>query len=111
MQDDFFESMKKKLSAGEKAAGVTGGDVRKAAERLTPEQAKRLEALANDPAALSAFLNAPGVRKLLEKLGGEGAVVAMGMSVFRPEEDRSIQQVFERADRRMYERKRQLKEM
>ena len=44
-------------------------------------------------------------------LHGEGAVVAMGMSVFRPEEDESIQQVFERADKRMYERKRQLKEM
>ena len=36
-------------------------------------------------------------------------VVASGMSVFRPEEDRSFRSVFERADRMMYRRKAQLK--
>ncbi len=38
-------------------------------------------------------------------------VVSMGVSAFRPDEDASIQTVFERADKRMYERKQQLKEM
>ena len=36
-------------------------------------------------------------------------VVSSGMSVFDPETDKDFAAVFERADKKMYERKRQLK--
>ena len=41
---------------------------------------------------------------------GEGPVVASGMSAYRPDEDRSVQDVFNRADHEMYENKTHLKE-
>ena len=41
---------------------------------------------------------------------GEGAVVASGLATFRPGEDRSVEDVFNRADSGMYEEKTHLKE-
>ena len=41
---------------------------------------------------------------------GEGPVVASGMAEYRPEEDRFVEDVFTRADGRMYENKTHLKE-
>ncbi len=71
MQDEFLERLKKKLSAGE-SADVSEGELREAAKRLSPEGEKRLKELSADPEALGRFLNAPGVREILKKLGGEG---------------------------------------
>ncbi|MCR4807329.1 MAG: GGDEF domain-containing protein [Lachnospiraceae bacterium] len=42
---------------------------------------------------------------------GEGPVAAMGMSEYRPDEDLSITDVFERADNLMYEDKKKLKDI
>ena len=50
-------------------------------------------------------------RRIEANLHTGGAVVASGLSVFRPGEDGSCRQVFERADRRMYGRKSVLKAM
>lgn len=52
-----------------------------------------------------------GLRKQVEEniRFGEGPVVASGMTVFRPGEDRKVEDVFSRADIRMYENKAQLK--
>ena len=50
-------------------------------------------------------------RRIEANLREGGVVVACGLSVFRPGEDRSCRQVFERADRRMYGRKSVLKAM
>lgn len=50
-------------------------------------------------------------RRIEANLRAGGVVVASGLSVFRPGEDRSCRQVFERADRRMYGRKSVLKAM
>ena len=41
---------------------------------------------------------------------GEGAVVASGLAEYRPGDDRSVEDVFNRADSRMYEDKMRLKE-
>ena len=41
---------------------------------------------------------------------GEGAVIASGLSIFLPEEDQFVEDVFRRADNRMYEDKTRLKE-
>ena len=48
----------------------------------------------------------------IEKNIGTGeAVISLGLSEYDPENDRSFQEVFRRADAGMYERKRQLKDM
>ena len=41
---------------------------------------------------------------------GEGPVVASGLAEYRPDEDRSVEEVFNRADSRMYENKAHLRE-
>jgi GGDEF domain-containing protein len=40
---------------------------------------------------------------------GQGPVLASGMSEFDPESDRSVSEVFDRADKMMYENKQELK--
>ena len=54
-----------------------------------------------------------GMRSTVEKniLNGEGPVVAAGIATYRPGEDRSAEDVFNRADSRMYEDKTRLREM
>ena len=42
-------------------------------------------------------------------VGTDNAVVSAGISIYRPEEDQSFHEVFERADKRMYQRKQALK--
>ena len=54
-----------------------------------------------------------GMRSMVEKniLNGEGPVVAAGLAAYRPGEDRSAEDVFNRADGRMYEEKTRLREL
>ena len=54
-----------------------------------------------------------GLRKKVEEniRFGEGPLTASGLAVFRPSEDRTPGDVFNRADRRMYEEKARLKEL
>ena len=54
-----------------------------------------------------------GIRSLVEKniLNGEGPIVAAGLATYRPGEDRSAEDVFNRADGRMYEEKTRLREL
>lgn len=42
---------------------------------------------------------------------GEGAIIAMGMSEYKPDDDKMVEEVFNRADGRMYEDKNHLKEI
>ena len=58
--------------------------------------------------------------ELLEKLRsqvlenqkkGEGAIIASGMAEYDPDKDNLVSDVFERADKEMYENKQKLKEM
>lgn len=54
-----------------------------------------------------------GMKRQVEEniRSGEGAVVASGMAAYRPGEDQLVEDVFNRADNRMYEDKTHLKEM
>jgi GGDEF domain-containing protein len=58
--------------------------------------------------------------ELLEKLRsqvlenqkkGEGAIIASGMAEYDPDKDNLVSEVFERADKQMYENKQKLKAM
>lgn len=42
---------------------------------------------------------------------GEGAVIASGMAEYDPDKDSLVSEVFERADKQMYENKQKLKAM
>ena len=42
---------------------------------------------------------------------GEGAVIASGMAEYDPDKDKLVSDVFERADKEMYENKQKLKKM
>lgn len=42
---------------------------------------------------------------------GEGTIIAMGMSEYKPDDDKMVEEVFNRADGRMYEDKNHLKEI
>ncbi|MBR5357058.1 MAG: GGDEF domain-containing protein [Lachnospiraceae bacterium] len=49
-------------------------------------------------------------RKVLEnKRNGEGVILASGMSEYRPESDKAVSDIFDRADKEMYEDKQRLK--
>ena len=50
-------------------------------------------------------------RRIEENLGSEKVVVSLGMATFDPEKDSSFHDVFQRADKRMYARKMELKSM
>ena len=54
-----------------------------------------------------------GLRSMVEKniLNGEGPIVASGLATYRPGEDRNAEDVFNRADSRMYEEKTRLREL
>ncbi len=46
---------------------------------------------------------------LENKKSGEGVVLATGMAAYNPESDSLVSEIFERADKEMYENKQSLK--